>query len=552
MSDTIITAPPAVASSKLDPPDKFCRYLARQFCARQGFTVGTVPEAAGLIGASDIVLTSNGGLPLTILCLIDREANPDRTFDLPGAELERIAAACAKYASSITAFGPNQLSVAIRVIEVGPTSTERWEQLKGLTSAPTAKCHVTALAVDTAKQEVLWNTRLDRPERTFIEEMLQAPRTAVEDMRPAAALPAKTIPYATLGLVATLVAIFVAELSFGIEAPTKPLEPSIKTLIALGGLQYVLTIDQGQWWRVFTGPLLHLNVLHLAFNSFALLMAGEILERAVGRLWFAAIFAIGALGGACGSLLVNAHLLVSVGASGAIMALFAALFVLSFRYADEQVRRVLRGRAIGVLIPSLLPLASVASVSKVDYGAHVGGALAGAIIAWLLLGLWRDTDVLPGFRWASAVIVVLGLAGTLTGGAEAATKFREFQAAFFLIPPESLPKKDSDIHETSVRWYLGKFPNDPRSHFYSATFRAGKHDFPGAEQELRTALAQEFVLDNLLNPAFKDALRGYLALVLLGENRAGEARPLAAAACLNPSSAFSTQLRARGLCDKQP
>jgi rhomboid protease GluP len=444
------------------------------------------------------------------------------------------------------------LSVAIRVIEVGPTSAERWEQLKTLTSAPTAKFHATALAVDTTRREVLWNTRLDRAERTFIEAMLQAPREPDAGTRPAAILPVKTIPYLTLGLVATFVAIFVAELSFGIEAPTKPLEPSFKTLIALGGLQYVLTVEQAQWWRVFTAPLMHLSILHLAFNSIALLMAGEILERAVGRQWFAAIFAIGALGGACGSLLVNSHFLVSVGASGAIMALFAALFVLSFRYANEQVRRTLRGRATGVLIPSLLPLATVASVGKVDYAAHAGGAVAGGLVAWLLLALWRDTEILPGFRWASALIVVLGVLGALTGGVEVATKYREFQAAFFLIPPESLPKKDADIHEASVRWYLGKFPNDPRSHFYSATFLAGKHDLPGAEQELRTALSQEFVLNKLLNPAFKDAVQGYLALVLLEENRADEARPLAATACRNQPSAISAQLQANGLCDNRP
>jgi rhomboid protease GluP len=345
-----------------------------------------------------------------------------------------------------------------------------------------------------------------------------------------------------------LIAIFVAELSFGIEAPTKPLEPSVKTLIALGGLQYVLTVDQGQWWRVFTGPLLHLNLIHLAFNSFALLMAGEILERAVGRLWFAAIFAISALGGACGSLLVNAHLLVSVGASGAIMALFAALFVLSFRYADGQVRRILRGRATGVLIPSLLPLASVARVGKVDYGAHVGGAVIGAIVAWLL-------RLVAGYGNPARVSLGIGphcrarLSGALTGGA--AAKYREFQAVLFLIPPESLPKKDSDIHETCVRWYLGKFPNDPRSHFYSATFLAGKPDLPGAEQELRTALSQEVAL-KLLNPAFKDNVQGYLALVLLEERRTDEARPLATAACLIQSSPISARLRASGLCDKQP
>jgi len=175
MSETIFS--PSAAASP-DPADQgqaetFCRYLARQFVARKGFAVGTVPEAERLIAASDIVLTQNSDGPFTILCLIDREANPIRTFDLSLAELESIGRDCLRHAGAAEIFGRPEISVAIRVIEVGPTSEARWEQLKALTSnTPDARYHVAALAVDPAKGEVRWNTRLDRPERTFIKSQV--------------------------------------------------------------------------------------------------------------------------------------------------------------------------------------------------------------------------------------------------------------------------------------------------------------------------------------------------------------------------------------------
>ena len=75
MSETITTASPD--DRPVTPADTFCDYLAKQFVAKKGFAVGTVPEAESLDAVSDIVLTSHG-TPFTILCLIDREAHPGR------------------------------------------------------------------------------------------------------------------------------------------------------------------------------------------------------------------------------------------------------------------------------------------------------------------------------------------------------------------------------------------------------------------------------------------------------------------------------------------
>jgi rhomboid protease GluP len=91
--------------------------------------------------------------------------------------------------------------------------------------------------------------------------------------------------------------------------------------------------------------------------------------------------------------------MVSVGASGAIMGLFAAAFIGSFRFpsgSPDQQRMMIR--SLRVLIPSLLPLATTASGMHIDYGAHLGGAISAGIVALLLLKAWPDGTPLSRAR----------------------------------------------------------------------------------------------------------------------------------------------------------
>jgi hypothetical protein len=74
-------------------------------------------------------------------------------------------------------------------------------------------------------------------------------------------------------------------------------------------------------------------------------------------------------------------------------------------------------------------------------------------------------------------------------------------------------------------------------------------DSAGAERELRTALSQQFALDQLLTPSFKHHLQGLLALVLVDEHRVDDARQAAAPVCLDPSATLFAKLKKEGLCD---
>ena len=153
-------------------------------------------------------------------------------------------------------------------------------------------------------------------------------------------------------------------------------------------------------------------------------MAGYLLERLVGRPWFMAYFVIGAIGGTLMALMLDASHVVSVGASGAIMGLFAAAFIGSFRLrAATRARARMQIRSVQIPIPSLLPLWTTAAVGCIDYAAHIGGALSCAVVMAVLLKAWPDTARLPRFGRLAGGVAATGLVLCLASAVAVATHY---------------------------------------------------------------------------------------------------------------------------------
>lgn len=68
--------------------ETFAAYLAKHYIERKGFRPGTVPEANALSDACDIVLTLFDGMSLQVVCIVDREAHPQKTFAMSRQTLE--------------------------------------------------------------------------------------------------------------------------------------------------------------------------------------------------------------------------------------------------------------------------------------------------------------------------------------------------------------------------------------------------------------------------------------------------------------------------------
>jgi hypothetical protein len=113
--------------------DSFCVYLARQFIAKKGFSVGYAPEAAQLAEHCDIMLWRFDGLTFTIACMIDRETHPGKTFDLSPYVVENIGHACLKYSARVNR---KTIPVRIEIYEVGPADDPRRQRLSAYASGP--------------------------------------------------------------------------------------------------------------------------------------------------------------------------------------------------------------------------------------------------------------------------------------------------------------------------------------------------------------------------------------------------------------------------------
>jgi membrane associated rhomboid family serine protease len=250
-------------------------------------------------------------------------------------------------------------------------------------------------------------------------------------------LPGFSVPWLTFAILAVLIGVFVLENSFPVTPAVKQ-APSLRTLTAMGALNHVAILSRGEWYRLFTAPLLHANFAHLAGNGVALLLGGWLLERLVGRLWFFVFFAVSALGGSLASLATQPPNLISVGASGALMGMFAGVFVSSFRMSSATSSRTgLQISSLRILIPSLVPSFSSSNGVHIDYGAHFGGALAGAALALILLRLWPKAAFIPQARRAAAIIATVSIV-LFVGSAGVAFKNYPLYAAA-PTPPAKLP-----------------------------------------------------------------------------------------------------------------
>lgn len=143
-----------------------------------------------------------------------------------------------------------------------------------------------------------------------------------------------------------------------------------------------LLVGHGEWFRLVTGNLLHFGVQHLVLNGVLLIGLGYMLERLAGRDRFATLVVASGLAGAGTSALIGATPL-SVGFSTSVFGLVGALAYLNLFRRSEL--------PSGLWIPARwgLGVVVVEGISEwllpgIDRGAHLGGLVGGAGVAWLM------------------------------------------------------------------------------------------------------------------------------------------------------------------------
>lgn len=328
---------------------------------------------------------------------------------------------------------------------------------------------------------------------------------------------------------------------------------STASLIAMGAASYDLVVGRGDWWRIFLAPLLHGSSSHMIGNATALLIAGFRLEPMLGRWWFLTIFCVSALGGMAGSLTGNPAAVVTVGASGGLSGLLGALFFASFHHkADELSNQTkMRRTALAFGVPALLPMFFDVH-NGVDYAAHLGGAITGAVIAIILCQCWPGDERRPRGSFVILLVPVAYFSLATIGIGYAARDFRTYRSTgeeshSALMSDSDLPKAFK-LGEAESASLVARFPNDPRAHLLRGVSLASASRFGAAEYEFRTALDRFKVNEGLPGHDLTVAL---LAFDLAAEARKIDAHEVAAPLCALASrpSDIETLLTKSHVCD---
>lgn len=378
---------------------------------------------------------------------------------------------------------------------------------------------------------------------------MSVPEIRSHDRRELPAEYALPRPCVTYALLAAFAVVYLGEGLLGAGGGTF-FDPSLQTLIAWGGMSRNLIDERGDWFRLLTAAFLHGGVGHLAMNSLALVIAGSTLEPFIGRLWFGALFFLGALAGGLASITFNAPNIVGVGASGAIMALFGFFLTIAFRFEKGPVRRAFVTNSLGALIPTMvvLPLIGSGAGLSIDYAAHGGGAVAGAALGFLLVLIWPPVERFARGRWFAALVIAGALAVLGWGVYQLRGDFAEHAFASSLLPDSAQPKTDEEARR-SADDLIRRYPNDPRGYFYKALIRADSNDAVGMEANARMAVERAERYPGIFRERFRLRLRMVHAVSLKQLNRGEEARRVALPVCMSQSDAEMRDiLRKDGLC----
>ena len=156
---------------------------------------------------------------------------------------------------------------------------------------------------------------------------------------------------------------------------------------------------------------LHGGWLHLGMNMYMLMVLGRQLEWALGRARYVVLYLLAGIGGSTASYWFNGIDVPSVGASGAIFGLFAAVFMFG-RERGLNTQDIVAVVGLNLVIGFVVP--------GIDWRAHLGGLVIGAVVGWGLI---------PQRMKALQLIVPLAVLGALL--VAVGTRTAELQGLFY-------------------------------------------------------------------------------------------------------------------------
>jgi rhomboid protease GluP len=183
------------------------------------------------------------------------------------------------------------------------------------------------------------------------------------------------------------------------------ISPANESLLLWGANFRPYTLD-GQAWRLLTNCFLHIGILHLLFNMYALMYIGILLEPRLGSWRFGIAYILTGIMGSVTSLYIH-PITISAGASGAIFGMYGVFLAMLTTNLIEKNQRKALLTSIAIFVGYNL-LNGVKG--GIDNAAHIGGLVSGIILGYSFYpGVKNATD--KKWNYGLPIVLIIALTG---------------------------------------------------------------------------------------------------------------------------------------------
>ena len=160
----------------------------------------------------------------------------------------------------------------------------------------------------------------------------------------------------------------------------------------------------GQWWRLVTANFLHIGLMHLMFNSFALFQVGPLVEEVFGEQKFISAYVFTGVMGFTACLFLNWP---GAGASASLYGLIGLMAAYGYRLGGTFGKALMKQMLIWAAVGTVFAL-----IVGANHVAHAGGFVSGGVLGFLITGD-APTTASAYKRWnALAVVSILLVVGS--------------------------------------------------------------------------------------------------------------------------------------------
>lgn len=238
-------------------------------------------------------------------------------------------------------------------------------------------------------QDVLLSAEVTPQEDEQLQKRLESHRPQ-RDRKPV-----KKTPVATLSVIIVCLILHTAVgilSEFGIRPES--------AAIILGAYYKTFIVANFEYWRFLTAGFLHISLIHLMVNLYALYNLGMFFENQFGWRRMIITLVAGIVSGSAFMFVTNGNLL-AVGLSGGLFAILGSIIVFQFEVG------LIRQRAVQMQLLQLIIINGLISLMPgIAVMAHVGGLVSGILLAIFFSHrpTWKDLRMHVSI--ASAILVV--------------------------------------------------------------------------------------------------------------------------------------------------